>query len=337
MPGWRERLQSLWFRPSFAISLLPLLPFEAVFVLLSSLRRLAYRSGLLASVRIGRPLIVVGNISVGGTGKTPLVIWLTEALRAAGRHPGVIARGCGGSGATLAVAAGSDPGEVGDEPLLIARRGTAPVVVGRDRVAAARALLAAHPEVDTIVADDGLQHYRLHRDVELVVVDARGFGNRHRLPVGPLRESPARLASVDAVVINGEGGAPKSGGCRSFAMRLEPGELRAVDGSERRCRVADLAKRPLCALAGIGDPARFFSSLRQLGLDFESRAFPDHHRYIAADLAFASGRVLLMTEKDAVKCRDLAGGEAWYLPVDARIEPDLLGFVLEKLNGCKTA
>lgn len=337
MAAWRGRLQALWYRPTVSPGLWCLWPVERLFVALAWLRRAAYERHFFRSHRLERPVVVVGNLSVGGTGKTPLVVWLAGQLSASGRSPGIVSRGFGGRGTVRAVDAGSNPAEVGDEPTLLAARTGLPVVVGRDRVAAGQALVAAHPEVDVILCDDGLQHYRLHRDVEIAVVDGRGFGNGRRLPLGPLREAVDRLETVDAVVFNGRAGEALAPASANFAMSLCPQPFVSLDDPGRHCAASEFAGRRLCAIAGIGDPPRFFAQLRVLGLEFEARAFPDHHAYAAGDLAFAVGRVLLMTEKDAVKCRGLFAGEAWFLPVAAQVEPDLAAFVLEKLHGRKIA
>jgi tetraacyldisaccharide 4'-kinase len=284
------------------------------------------------------PVIVVGNITVGGAGKTPLTLWLARQLRERGWHPGIVSRGYGGDNAVpRPVTRSSLPAEVGDEPLLLARRGGVPVWVGRDRVAAGRALLGVHPEVNLIVCDDGLQHYRLARDVELAVFDGRGAGNGWRLPAGPLRESLERLREVDAIVCNGKPDGRLPPNLPRFDMRLQAGRFYDLDDPQRQAGAADLAGRQLHALAGIGDPERFFRTLEDLGLRFSRHPFPDHHVYTPDDLAFASDSVLLMTEKDAVKCAGLTVGETWVLPVDAELSPALIDLVLEKLRGRQAA
>lgn len=335
-----QRLPRLWYRKTLAPSLYPLLPLSWLFRGLVSCRRGLYEFGVMRSFRLPVPVVVVGNLTVGGSGKTPLVLWLVDELRAHGWHPGVISRGYGGAsdGETL-VRTDSDARVVGDEPLLLARRSHAPVVVGRDRVAAGRALLATHPECDVIISDDGLQHYRLQRTVELVVFDGRGGGNRRMLPAGPLREPMQRLKSVTALVWNGAiAQAAQEVVPPQFSMVLSGLRFSALSEPSRQCSADDLRGRRLFAIAGIGDPSRFFAQLARIGLEFEAHPFPDHHRYQAEDLAFARDGVLLMTEKDAVKCAAIDLGEAWVLPVAATIEPahdgtTLLGTILEKLDG----
>jgi tetraacyldisaccharide 4'-kinase len=314
--------QRLWARTG-APNLL-LLPFSAVFMLVSALRRLAYRRGWWRAFAVGVPVVVVGNITAGGSGKTPLVIWLVNHLRAGGRRPGVISRGYGGAvhGRCAEVAPDSPPAEVGDEPLLIRLKTGAPVVVGRDRVAAARTLLARHPGVDVIVTDDGLQHYRLRRDIEIAAVDAAsGFGNGWPLPAGPLREPRARLRQVDAVVQVVRPGAQarelpawRADFAAGRAWRLcQAGERRALE---------DLPPGEWLAVTGIGRPQGFFDLLTAQRLRFVPRAFPDHHAFTPADLP-VDGRVL-MTEKDAVKCRSFAGADWWAVELEVAPEP---GFV----------
>ncbi len=312
-----------------------LLPLHVLFVIVAGLRRAWWQGGRRGARSVPVPVVVVGNLVAGGAGKTPTVLWLAKALQTAGRQPGIVSRGYGGQTALpQAVDAEASPIAVGDEPVLLARRSGVPVWVGRDRVAVAQGLLAAHPEVDVLIADDGLQHYRLYRDVELALFDRRGAGNGWRLPLGPLREPLARLASVDAVICNGE--PPVTWPPRTaprFAMHLAPGDFLALGEPARRCAAADLAGRNLHAVAGIGDPSRFFATLKALGLRVVPHPFPDHHAYTAAELDFGPDAVVLMTEKDAVKCAGLCAGEAWVLPVEAMLPPALLALILEKING----
>lgn len=289
--------------------------------------------------RVGPPVIVVGNISVGGSGKTPLVVWLCEQLVSLGVRPGIVLRGYGGRAARgaspLRVSVDADAAEVGDEALLLARRTGAPVAVGRDRVRAARLLL--DEGVRVIVADDGLQHLRLARDLELAVVDGRrGLGNGWLLPAGPLREPPARLAQVDMVVINGTtmgGGSlslPPSMPC--LHMQLQGERLIALDGRAPPMPLASLAGRRVHAVGGIGHPERFFQQLRAAGIDVVAHAFPDHHTYQRDELVFTEALPLLMTEKDAVKCQGFGLSDAWYLPVAASFPADEAIALRERLR-----
>lgn len=318
-----SRLQDSWYRRRWFTWLL--LPLSSLFCLLVMVRRILYRSGVLHSQRLPVPVIVAGNITVGGTGKTPLVIALVEMLRLQGWNPGVISRGYGGLATQWpqTVDADADARLVGDESLLIALRTGAPMAVGPDRVAAARHLLDKHA-VDIIISDDGLQHYRLQRDVEIVVVDGvRGLGNGHCLPAGPLREPRGRLHQVDFIVVNG-------GGEQGVAMRLEPQPPRCVaDGQQTKSLEAFRGQR-VHAVAGIGHPQRFFSMLEQAGLEIFSHPFPDHHRFSGADIEFGDTAPVLMTEKDAVKCRTISDARHWYIPVTARL-PDSFAQQLQTL------
>jgi len=340
--GLAQCLPRLWNRKRLAPILLPLLPLSCLFGGVVALRRVLYRLRAVPSFRLPVPVVVVGNLTVGGSGKTPVVLWLVARLRERGWHPGIISRGYGGkTGAeVLCVTTGSDPAVVGDEPLLLARRSGVPVFIGRDRVAAGRALLAEHPGCDIVVSDDGLQHYRLERSAEIVVFDGRSAGNGRLLPAGPLREPLSRLASTTAVVWNGgfgllDGGA---GGKPQFSMRLAGECFVCLNDRQKTCSAGQLRGKPLHAVAGIGDPSRFFAQLAAMGLEFSPHPFPDHHAYRAQDFLFAKDGVLLMTEKDAVKCSSLALPETWVLPVEACIDDapcgrSLLDTILEKLNG----
>jgi tetraacyldisaccharide 4'-kinase len=277
------------------------------------LRRVAYRRGLLRVHRVGAPVIVVGNITVGGSGKTPLVIALVEHLRAKGWSPGVISRGYGRqSRGQQVVVVDTTPEQGGDEPVLIARRCGVPVVVDTDRVAAARRVLELG--CDVVIADDGLQHYRLHRDIEIEVIDGvRRYGNAQLLPAGPLREPVARAAACDLHVTNG--GDASAG---EWALRLHGETLVGKDGIIQPLDA--LRGNRVHALAGIGHPQRFFDSIRLHGLELVEHAFADHHAYCQRDLHFDEALPIVMTEKDWVKCASFAPPDSWSLPVRAELD-----------------
>lgn len=280
---------------------------------LRTLHRLPYSLGRKKPQRLPVPVIVVGNVTVGGTGKTPLVIALVEALRARGHKPGVISRGYGAdTGTPQLLDASADAARVGDEPLLICNAADVPVAVGRDRVAAGR-LLLAHHDCDVIVADDGLQHYPLFRNVEICVIDgARRFGNGLLLPAGPLREPLARLGTVDFRVCNG-GRAQAD----EVPMSLVGDIAVSLRDPSAHRPLSEFTGRRVHAVAGIGNPARFFAMLRDAGLDVVEHPFPDHHAYVPGDLDFGGDAPVLMTEKDAVKCRAFAAPDHWQVPVRA--------------------
>lgn len=324
-----------------------LLPAATLFRSLAALRCGFYRCGILRHEQLPVPVIIVGNIAIGGSGKTPAVIWLIEELRKIGRHPGIVSRGYGGQAVTsgkphLIVARSSshpDPDFYGDEPVMLAQH--CPVAVGRDRPAVARALLAAYPECDVIVSDDGLQHYRLSRTVEIAVVDKAALGNCWPLPSGPLREPLSRLANVDLILAHGE--LPPSlraqtGTVPIASMRLVGERFRSLLKPDEWCGAEAFAGKKVHALAGIGQPQRFFDQLTAMGLDVIPHPFPDHHRYCPADLDFAPGEIKLMTSKDAVKCVPFAPPNTWELPVRAAIDAGAIAPILEKLDdGRQTA
>ena len=338
-PTFATRLAQSWYAPRLTLLTASLVPLSMLFAAVAAVRRALFRAHVLRSERLAVPVIVVGNIAVGGTGKTPLVLSLARALAARGFHPGLISRGYGARVRVRAarMIAATDTAEIaGDEPLLFARAGL-PIAIAVDRVAAARTLLAQHPGCDVIIADDGLQHYRLARDVEIAVVDgARGFGNGWRLPAGPLREPVDRLARTDAVVINGARTFALPSGVATFAMRMTGDELQSVRGRERM-PAASLRGARVHAVAGIGNPDRFFGHLRALGLQPVVHAFPDHHRYVASDLAFADADAIVMTEKDAVKCSRIADARCWFLSVRAEIDAALVDRVVGRLVARKSA
>jgi tetraacyldisaccharide 4'-kinase len=300
---------------------------------------------MLPVARAPVPVVVVGNITAGGSGKTPLVAALAAALRDRGFAPGIASRGYGRRAERHAhpiiVTPTSNVADAGDEPLVLARAGW-PVAVAGDRVAAARALLDAHPRCDVVLCDDGLQHYALHRDVEIAVVDAaRGVGNGWLLPAGPLREPRSRLSTVDAVVVlGGASRAYLDTGTPTFAMTLAAKPLRRAGAPSIERALADFAGVRVHAVAGIGNPHRFFAQLAALGFDVDPHPFADHHAFVASDLAFADAAPVVMTEKDAVKCESFADERCWYLPVEASIDAALVDVVvdiLEKVRGPQAA
>lgn len=333
-----------WIEPhwqSFTPVSAALCPFSLLFGAAAGARRAAYGTGLIPSVKLPVPVIVAGNITAGGTGKTPLALWLAAYLRARGRTPGIVCRGYGGRSATPQhVLPDSDPYACGDEAVLLARRSGCEVWAGVDRVAVARSLLAARPACDVLISDDGLQHYALARDVELCVVDAaRGFGNGWLLPAGPLRERPSRLATVDAVVVHaGDGDALHPSialipaRTARFMMKLEGREFRNILNPGHRVGPEYFSGRRVHAVAGIGNPQRFFRHLQRLGLDFTPHSFPDHYPYAVSDLAYSGAEAVLMTEKDAVKCRRFAERAYWELAVDAAPDPALGQLILDRLR-----
>jgi tetraacyldisaccharide 4'-kinase len=324
---YKEMYISAWF-----------MPLSMLYLDVMRFRRFLYRVGFKKSHSLPVPVIVVGNITVGGTGKTPLVIWLAELLKQQGHNPGVISRGYAGSAedGLHVVTSDSDATRLGDEPVLIARRTGFPVVVGTDRPAAARKLLSEF-DCDIIISDDGLQHHALQRDIEIVVIDGqRRFGNGYCLPVGPLREPPERVKSVDLVVVN----TPKEVLEGEFVMQCQGDSLINLQTGERQ-PLSVFAGKDCHAIAGIGNPKRFFDQLAQAGLNCQTHAFPDHHAFSATDLQFKDTKPLIMTEKDAVKCASFTQAHYWYLPI-AAVLPDtftaqFLKLLKDKTHGQKTA
>lgn len=312
-----------------------LLPLSLIFALAAALRRRLYRWGVLHSGHPGVPVIVAGNLTVGGSGKTPFVIWLVQWLKAQGRTPGVVSRGYGRRDKALrCVGADSQADEVGDEPLLIHLKTGAPVAVGADRLAAAQLLRAHYPEVDVIVSDDGLQHYRLQRDLELVLADAHGlFGNGWLLPAGPLRETPARLKEADALILSQRDATIASiePGLPVFSVRHEPAGFRKLADGVHSAALPDFGDREVEAVTGIARPQNFFALLGRMGLAHQPRAFPDHHAFTAADIA--ADAAVVMTEKDAVKCRGFAGADWWALELGVVPSPGLESWLAQKLAG----
>lgn len=317
--------QALWSgqRPWLQAALTPL---SGLFRGLVSARRTLYRNGVLRRQRLPVPVVVVGNLTVGGTGKTPLVAAIGEALVRAGHRPGVVMRGYGRRSRGIAlVEAGADPDQYGDEAVLLAR--SVPVAVAAHRPAAGR-MLIERAGCDVIISDDGLQHYRLDRDVEIVVVDGRRqFGNGLCLPAGPLREPLSRLSSVDAVVVNGAEALPSA----HWTMHLSPGPVINLRDPARTRPLASFRGQEVHGAAGIGDPERFFATLRSAGIRVRGHAFPDHHRFRPRDLEFADDLPVLMTEKDGVKCKCWASERCWVVPVRAHLQPAFEEWLLGRL------
>jgi tetraacyldisaccharide 4'-kinase len=336
MPG---TLTQLWYGNARGAALLA--PLAWLYGSVTGVRRRAYDLGVLRQMGVGCPVIVIGNLVVGGTGKTPLVAWLARQLQTRDFKVGIVSRGYGARGRVpRLVTATTSWREVGDEPLLLAQRTGCMTAVGADRVAAGR-LLTSHG-INVIVSDDGLQHLRLARHFRIVVVDgARGFGNGRLLPAGPLREPIRGLRQADAVVVNGAApsewllGTCLHSGAAILQMQLVPGAAQALAGSASRTLESFRGTR-LHAVAGIGNPARFFRELRSFGLEVIEHAFPDHHPLVASDLDFGDDLPVLMTEKDAVKCRGIADARLWYVPVTAQLSSkqtdELLMRVMRRLE-----
>jgi len=307
-------LDNYWYSKSIIVLLL--LPLSWVFQLIVAIRRWAFRVGLLKTSKLPVPVIVVGNINVGGTGKSPLVIWLAEFLKDSGYMPGIISRGYGGNSDMWPqqVVEGSDPRAVGEEAVMISQRTRCPMAVGPDRVAAARSLLK-YTDCDVIISDDGLQHYSLGRDIEIVVIDGvRRFGNGHFLPAGPLRESRKRLATVDLLVVNG------TAGPREFQMKLVNNKVYNCKDNTISEDFQAFVTEEIHAVAAIGNPKRFFTDLRKKGLKIIEHPFRDHYFFSPGDISYNDGKSVLMTEKDAIKCKSIAGPQHWYVPVDAQLD-----------------
>ncbi|MFJ7884983.1 tetraacyldisaccharide 4'-kinase [Pseudomonas sp. NPDC096917] len=308
-----DRLLRAWYNGHPLLRLLS--PLECLYRRVVERKRARFVAGEGDIYRPPVPLIVVGNITVGGTGKTPLILWLIEHCQRKGLRVGVVSRGYGANPPSLPwrVTAQQSAAQAGDEPLLIVQRTGVPLMIDPDRSRAVKALLASEP-LDLILSDDGLQHYRLARDLELVLIDnARGLGNGHCLPAGPLREPVERLESVDAVLYNGADCDPQAG----FAFKLQPSALINLRSGERQPLDFFAPGQALHAVAGIGNPQRFFTTLEALHWRPVAHAFADHAPYSAEVLSFTPSLPLVMTEKDAVKCRDFASPQWWYLAVDA--------------------
>jgi tetraacyldisaccharide 4'-kinase len=330
-----QRLTELWYRESASFSLLQ--PLSWLYGLVTRLRRTAYARGWFRTQRAGKPVIVVGNLTVGGTGKTPVVAWLAEQLSLSGLKVGIVSRGYGRSKREPeAVHAESSWQDVGDEPMLLWQLTGCDVVVAQDRFAGAQKLVALG--VDVIIADDGLQHLRLARDCEIVVIDgARGFGNGRLLPAGPLREPVSRIRHASLIVVNGvpEHASLQAGRGKlspaSLQMSLSGGEAHRLDGLAAPELLEHFSGQRVHGVAGIGNPQRFFRYLRGRGIDVVEHPFRDHHPFTAADLTFGDNLPVLMTQKDAVRCRELENARLWYVPVVARFSEPQARELLERV------
>lgn len=321
-------LQKSWYRSSWHAITWLLLPVSWLFALACSLRRFFYRVGIFKTIQFNVPVIVVGNITVGGTGKTPFVIWLARFLKSQGYRPGIVSRGYGGQyqSATLCVDAHSLVSEVGDEAILIARQAACPVVIGKNRVLAVQELLDKK-NCTIVISDDGLQHYHLGRAIEIAMVDGvRRFGNSQLLPAGPLREPVSRLSRVDFVVVN------QGNSAAEFTMTLAPTQLISLHDHRRRYEFHQFPHHKVHAVAAIGHPDQFFDTLKQAGFDVMSHAFPDHYAYRMSDFSFTDAYPIIMTEKDAVKCEAFADERYWYLDVTMNVSESLQQQLLAKLK-----
>lgn len=313
-----------------------LIPFSLIFYIIVKIRRFLYQKGIKKTFHFSIPLIVVGNITVGGTGKTPFVMWLAQMLSEEGFCPAIISRGYGVKKIKTPriVTVDSHVLQVGDEPLLMAQHLECPVIVCADKVAAVDFLLENF-YCNVIISDDGLQHYRLGRDVEVAIIDGNHqFGNGYCLPAGPLREPISRLDSVDFIVYNDSKTSLKQD--EIFNMYLKPGKLSAVKNSERKIELDILNNHIVHAVTGIGNPERFFNTLKKLKLNIVEHVFPDHHQFKYSDIDFGKDNVVIMTEKDAVKCRDFADHRHWFLPITAKIDMLLVSRIVKLLNEQKT-
>ncbi len=324
--GWvKKALPQIWYSRQFPAILWAwfFLPLTLVFCMLVMFRRHWYKN---RSHRVGLPIIVVGNISVGGSGKTPMVIFLVQQLQNIGLSPGVISRGYGSKDKRARRVDQLDPESYGDEAVLIASRTHCPVAVGHDRYRAAKTLLE-HSDCNIIISDDGLQHYRLYRDMEIIVIDGyRGFGNGYCLPSGPLREKPHRLNDADFVFELGQRAESK------YPMfEVKPSRFINLV-TDKNLGLTDFKGQQVNAVAGIADPDRFFQMLVSLGIKVIKHRFPDHHVYRAEQLKFDSQLPIIMTEKDAVKCISFASDRCWYLRVDVETEQENINAIIKKTN-----
>jgi len=318
-------IEPLWYQKKKSILRYVLLPLALLFYLAVTFRQFLYRKQWIKTIRFKKPVIIVGNITVGGTGKTPFVIWLADFLKKNGLNPGIVSRGVGSQKKCYVphwVKITDDPRQVGDEAILLAKRTHCPVVIAVNRAAAVETLLT-HSDCNIVIADDGLQHYRLGRDIEIALIDVeRGLGNGLMLPAGPLRESPHRLKQVDFLVYHGKKG----------QMILQEKPALPLAATLSNVSFSDVRRETWHAVTGIGHPARFFTLLRQQGFTILEHIFPDHHLFQPEDFHFNDRHPIIMTEKDAVKCQRFADERFWYLPVDAIIDPLLQQTLWNKIR-----
>ncbi len=323
-------LERHWYTRSLTWLTFLLLPLSYLFRLIVALRLFLYKRGFIKTAHFPLPVIIVGNLTVGGTGKTSLVIWLARFLKSHHWRPGIVSRGVGGMAQTMPlwVDRHAGPDKVGDEAVLLARQSDCPVVICVNRVAAVKELLAK-TDCNIILSDDGLQHYRLGRRIEIAVIDGdRQFGNGHLLPAGPLREVKQRLQQVNFVVQHGGKNEKKY-----FSMQLQGDSIVSLVCPQNKLPLAHFANTKVHAVAGIGNPQRFFSALRQQGLSIIEHVFPDHYLYQQKDFCFADSWPIVMTEKDKVKCEELADNRFWYLPVEAQVDKQFGNKLLTLLKG----
>lgn len=333
-------IENYWYHDKLHPLLFPLLPLSFVFRFLSGIRRLCYRLGIKKSYQFSQPLIVVGNITTGGTGKTPFVLWLVNYLKAQGKNPGIALRGVGGRKkySPVRVTPASSPFEMGDEAVLLAKNTYCPVVACIDRVAAVKQLLDIG--CDIIVCDDGLQHYRLNRSLEIAIIDGdRYFGNGLPLPAGPLREPLSRLRQVDFIMVNQHEALPlpdshnRVNNLPTLPMHQQMINFVSVQHPEQEVDLTTFANQKVHAVAGIGNPKRFFQMLKRLNIDIIPHVFPDHHAYQPQDLAFPDTLDILMTEKDAIKCQALPlNKRLWYLRIKIEVSDGFKKALLAKLT-----
>ncbi|MCK5831449.1 MAG: tetraacyldisaccharide 4'-kinase [Methylococcales bacterium] len=324
-------LEDAWYKEMYISS--TLMPLSMLYDDVIRFRRFLYKKGIYKTTKLPVPVIIVGNITVGGTGKTPLTLWIAKVLKEEGFKPGIISRGYGGNAENWPqwVDENSQPDLVGDEAVLMAKKADCPIAVGPERVKAAQ-LLLDKSDCDVVISDDGLQHYALERDIEIAVIDGeRRFGNGYTLPCGPLREQISRLQHVDLVIVNGVAEEDSE-----FSMAMEGNVVINLVTQEEKL-LNEFYKISCHALAGIGNPKRFFSLLERKGINIESHPFQDHYQFIEKDIDFEDDKPVLMTEKDAVKCSGFAKEKHWYLPIEAQpqqqFKDKLLTLIKEKIRG----